>query len=135
MNRPRPGQDRSVAPQGPPAASAPDRPLYARILRLRHLRPSGLVCFVYFEGTFALGALLALAEAIPWWGVPVVPAVVAAMVKLNDTVADGSVRPPSRGSTRPRQGTGGAIGHGRGGHGSGAGARAEGRLRTPVAGR
>jgi hypothetical protein len=64
-----------------------DQPLYARMLRLRHLAPSGLLCFVFFEGAVALGVLLALAELVSWWGVLVLPATVAGMVKLNDVIA------------------------------------------------
>ena len=70
-----------------------DVPLYARILRLRHLAPSGFLCFVYLEGAVALGILLALAELVSWWGVFVLPAVVALMVKLNDVVAGLLARP------------------------------------------
>ena len=35
----------------------------------------------------ALGILLALAELVSWWGVLVLPATVALMVKLNDVIA------------------------------------------------
>lgn len=63
------------------------RPLYARILRLRHVTPGGLLCFVYFEGALGLGILLALAELVTWWGILVLPASVALMVKLNDVFA------------------------------------------------
>lgn len=63
------------------------RPLYARILRLKHITPSGLLCFVFLEGAVALGALLALAELVSWWGVIVLPLTVALMVKLNDVIA------------------------------------------------
>ncbi|WP_369077222.1 hypothetical protein [Symbioplanes lichenis] len=63
------------------------RPMYARMLRLRHVAPSGFLCFVFLEGTVALGILLALAELVSWWGVLVLPAAVAGMVKLNDMVA------------------------------------------------
>ena len=63
------------------------RPLYARVLRLRHLAPSGFLCFVFLEGAVALGILLALAELVSWWGVLVLPATVAVMVKLNDVIA------------------------------------------------
>jgi hypothetical protein len=70
-----------------------DRPLYARMLRLRHLSPSGFLCFVYLEGAVALGILLALAELVSWWGVLVLPLTVAAMVKLNDVVAGAFARP------------------------------------------
>ena len=64
-----------------------DQPLYARMLRLRHLAPSGLLCFVFLEGAVVLGILLALAELVSWWGVLVLPLTVALMVKLNDVVA------------------------------------------------
>jgi hypothetical protein len=63
------------------------RPVYARVLRLRYLHPGGLLCFLFFEGSIALGVLLALAELAPWWGMVVLPVAVALMVKLNDTVA------------------------------------------------
>ena len=80
--------------------AAADRPFYARALRLRHLRPSGLLCFVYLEGTLGLGMLFALAEAIPWWSVPMLPAVVAAMVKLNDVIAAAAAAPARVGPGR-----------------------------------
>jgi hypothetical protein len=63
------------------------RPLYARVLRLKHITPGGLLCFVFLEGAMALGALLALAELVSWWGVIVLPLTVAVMVKLNDVIA------------------------------------------------
>jgi hypothetical protein len=69
------------------------RPLYARMLRLRYLAPSGFLCFVFLEGAVALGFLLALAELVSWWGVVVLPIVVAAMVKLNDAVTGVLIRP------------------------------------------
>jgi hypothetical protein len=62
-------------------------PLYARALRLRHVYPNGLACLAFFEGSLVVGAILALAELIPWWGILVLPVAVAAMVKLNDFVA------------------------------------------------
>lgn len=75
-------------------AGMANQPLYARMLRLRHLNPGGLLCFVFLEGALALGALLALAELVSWWGVLVLPAVVAVMVKFNDVVA-GRLAPPA----------------------------------------
>ncbi|MET8093714.1 hypothetical protein [Micromonospora sp. NPDC005220] len=63
------------------------RPLYARLLNLRFVNPGGVLCFLFFEGAIALAVLLALAELVSWWAVLVLPAVVAAMVKLNDMVA------------------------------------------------
>jgi hypothetical protein len=70
-----------------------DLPLYARMLGLRHLAPSGFLCFVFLEGAVALGILLALAELVSWWGVLVLPITVAAMVKLNDMIAGVLTRP------------------------------------------
>jgi hypothetical protein len=70
----------------------PARPLYARVLRLRHLKPSSTLCFVFLEGSIALGIVLALAELVDPWGVIVLPLSVAAMVKINDTVAGAVVK-------------------------------------------
>ncbi|MCO1597363.1 hypothetical protein M8C17_19615 [Micromonospora sp. RHAY321] len=75
-----------------PADEERYRPLYARLLGLRFVNPGGVLCFLFFEGTIALAVLLALAELVTWWAVLVLPAVVAAMVKLNDMVAAMVVR-------------------------------------------
>jgi predicted signal transduction protein with EAL and GGDEF domain len=69
------------------------QPLYARMLGLQNLAPSGFLCFVFLEGAIALGILLALGELVSWWGVLVLPITVAVMVKLNDVVAGMLVRP------------------------------------------
>lgn len=68
------------------------RPLYSRVLRLNYLDPGGLLCFAFFEGTIIIALLLALAELVYWWGVPVLPVLVAILVKLNDVVAGAVVR-------------------------------------------
>lgn len=68
------------------------RPLYARVLGLRFVKPGGVLCFLFFEGSMALAVLLALAELVSWWAVLVLPVAVAAMVKLNDVVAEMVVR-------------------------------------------
>jgi hypothetical protein len=77
---------------GQPPAQDRHRPLYARLLGLRNLAPSGFLCFMFLEGTIALSILLALAELVSWWGVLVLPMTVAVMVKLNDVIA-GAVTP------------------------------------------
>jgi hypothetical protein len=66
---------------------AKSRPYYARFLGLRYLRPSGLTCFLLFEGSVTLGVLLALADLADWWAAAVLPISVAVMVKVNDVVA------------------------------------------------
>lgn len=72
---------------------ARQQPLYARMLGLQYVSPSGLLCFVFLEGAVAMGVLLALAELVSWWGVLALPATVAVMVKLNDVVAGALSRP------------------------------------------
>src|SRR3954470_3412050 len=71
---------------------AQQAPLYVRALRLRHLHVGGFVSFLLFECMIAAGVLLALAELVSWWAVPVLPTVVAIMVKVNDMVIGGSRR-------------------------------------------
>ncbi|GAB3159498.1 hypothetical protein GCM10027290_64490 [Micromonospora sonneratiae] len=70
--------------------------MYSRILRLRHVNPGGLLRFIYFEGAVFLGVLLGLAELMSWWGVLILPVVVAALVKINDEVAAAIARSASR---------------------------------------
>jgi hypothetical protein len=67
------------------------------VLRLRHLQPGSVACFLFFEATVALAAILALAGWVNWGAVIVLPAAVAAMVKLNDFVA-GRLRAVSGGA-------------------------------------
>ncbi|BFU46406.1 hypothetical protein KRMM14A1004_46430 [Krasilnikovia sp. MM14-A1004] len=81
---------RTIRSRRAPASLQP--PMYARLLRLRHLAPSGFLCFVFLEGSAALAILLALAELVSWWGVVVLPLTVAAMVKLNDLIAGAASR-------------------------------------------
>ena len=91
---------------GPLLEAAGHPPLYARMLRLKSLAPSGFLCFTFLEGSVALGILLALAELVSWWGVLVLPATVAVMVKLNDVVAGAVSREagPGWGSSGPGTG-------------------------------
>jgi len=61
--------------------------IYARALRLKHIHPGGLACFLLFEGAMAIAVLMALAEFVNWWAVLLLPVLVAALVKVNDLVA------------------------------------------------
>ena len=74
---------------GPTAPLAQDnqRPLYARVLRLRHIGPTKLACAAFFEGSIVLAMMLAFVDLVSWYGVLALPVTVAAMVKLNDVVA------------------------------------------------
>lgn len=82
------------------SAEARDRPFYARVLGLQYLRPSGLLCFFFFEGAVALATLLALAELVTWWAVVVLPGAIAIMVKINDVIAGFGVRSAARAHAR-----------------------------------
>ncbi|GAB1645635.1 hypothetical protein KRMM14A1259_60580 [Krasilnikovia sp. MM14-A1259] len=90
---------RTIRSRRAPASQQP--PLYARMLRLRHLAPSGFLCFALLEGTVAVAVLLALAELVSWWGVLVLPVTVAAMVKLNDVIAGAVNRPAAAAAAEP----------------------------------
>lgn len=79
-----------------------NRPLYARVLGLQYVRPSNLMCFLFFEGTVALAVLLSLAELTGWWAVAVLPASVAVMVKVNDVIAGATTRSGVESVSRPR---------------------------------
>jgi hypothetical protein len=81
-------------PTTPPVQDA-QRPLYARVLRLRHLSPGKVLCAVYFEGSIVLAMLLAFADLVSWYGVLAFPVTVAAMVKFNDLVAGRLPHPPT----------------------------------------
>ncbi|MEV6968541.1 hypothetical protein AB0M47_25840 [Hamadaea sp. NPDC051192] len=80
--------------------AAKDRPFYARVLGLHYIRPSGLLCFFFFEGAIALATLLALAELVTWWAVVVLPGAIAIMVKINDLIAGFGARSAARAQAR-----------------------------------
>jgi hypothetical protein len=66
---------------------------YARVLRLEHTHPGGILCFLLLEGSFAIAALMALAEFVNWWAVILLPLTVAIFVKINDVIAGVFSRP------------------------------------------
>jgi hypothetical protein len=82
--------------------------LYARLLRLRYLHPGPVACFLLFEGTIALGLLLAFAELVDWPVVFLLPAGIALMVKLNDILA-GATLPRGRRGREARVARGTAV--------------------------
>jgi predicted secreted protein len=60
------------------------------------VRPGGVLCVLFLEGSVAFGILAALAELASWWAVVVIPVTVAAMVKINDVVAGAAAAAPRR---------------------------------------
>jgi hypothetical protein len=81
-----------IAPKG--TNKRDPRPFYARVLRLKHIEPNSVLCFLFLEGTLGIGLFLALAEFTPWWIIPALVVAVAAMVKLNDLIAGAIAGPP-----------------------------------------
>jgi hypothetical protein len=94
-----------VSPRSNPPATedAQVRPFYARVLRLRYFRPSGLVCFILLEGSVAAALMLALAELVSWWGLIVLPVAVALSVKANDLIVGRVARSADRVVQRERE--------------------------------
>ena len=82
------------------------RPLYARLLRLRHVRPSAGQRALLGEGAVALAALLVLADLATAWTLVVLPVAVAVVVKAHDVLAGVlAERDPDTPRRRPRAGT------------------------------
>lgn len=59
--------------------------MYAKILGLRHLRPTKLERFLLVEGSLAVSTLLALAEFVHWSKILIIPMVLAAVIKAADS--------------------------------------------------
>ena len=75
--------------QAAPEPSAPvvRRPLYPRLLRLRHVHPSAWQRALLGEGALALAVLLVLADLATAWTLLVLPVAVAVVVKAHDLLA------------------------------------------------
>jgi len=67
--------------------SRSSRPIYFRVLRLRHVRPGWLTTLMLFEGSILAGFLLAFADIVSYSAMLILPAVVAVLVKFNDVIA------------------------------------------------
>ena len=63
------------------------RPMYAKVLRLRHVDPSGWQRAVFLEGSLAVAAILTLSGSTSVWSLLVLPIVVAVVVKGHDLLA------------------------------------------------
>jgi hypothetical protein len=75
-----------------PEAPQKAKPLYWRLLRLRHVRPNSWQRAVFFEGSIAVGAVLVLADLASAWLLIVLPVAVAVVVKAHDVLV-GWLRP------------------------------------------
>lgn len=77
------------------------RPLYASLLRLRHIAPNGWQCALLGDGALAVAAVLVLADVASAWTLLALPLGVALVVKAHDLLA-GLVGP----APAPRLGAG-----------------------------
>jgi hypothetical protein len=68
------------------AAPTPRRPLYWRLLHLRHIEPNAWQRALFAEGSLLLAGLLVLADMASAWLLLVLPVTVAAVVKAHDVV-------------------------------------------------
>lgn len=77
----------AVAPPPEVAARSKKKPLYPRLLRLRHVHPNAWQRAVLGEGAIALAVLLVLADVASAWTLLVLPVAVAVVVKAHDLLA------------------------------------------------
>ena len=63
------------------------RPLYPRLLRLRHIHPNAWQRALLGEGALAIAVLLVLADLATAWTLLVLPVAVALVVKAHDLLA------------------------------------------------
>lgn len=95
-----------AAGDGVPAVTPPaKRPLYPRLLRLRHIEPNAWQRALLGEGALAVAALLVLADLATAWTLLVLPVAVAVIVKAHDLLAGaieaGRAAPPEDRSDPP----------------------------------
>jgi hypothetical protein len=80
-------QGLTAADPATPAAVPTKRPLYPRLLRLRHVHPNAWQRALLGEGAFAVAGLLVLADLATAWIILVLPVAVAVVVKAHDLLA------------------------------------------------
>lgn len=75
-------------------------PLYPRLLRLRHVRPTAWQRALLGEGALGLAVLLVLADLATAWTLLALPLAVAVVVKAHDGLAGLLRRPAAGGPAR-----------------------------------
>ena len=81
----------SLDPQTP-APTAPKRPFYPQLLRLKNIHPNGWQRAFLGEGMALVGVLLAMADLASAWAIVALPVAMAVIVKGHDLLA-GALRP------------------------------------------
>lgn len=77
----------SAEPAAAASAAPAKRPLYPRLLRLRHIHPNGWQRALLGEGALGVAILLVLADLATAWTLLVLPVAVALVVKAHDLLA------------------------------------------------
>ena len=62
------------------------KPLYPRLLRLRHIAPNAWQRAALGEGAVGVGVLLAMADLASAWTIVALPVAVAGIVKAHDAL-------------------------------------------------
>ena len=62
------------------------KPLYPRLLRLRHIHPNAWQRAALGEGAVGVGVLLAMADLATAWSIVALPVAVAVVVKAHDAL-------------------------------------------------
>lgn len=70
-----------------PAAGEERRPVYPRLLRLRHVHPNAWQRAALGEGAVVTAGLLVMADLASAWSLVVLPVAVAGLVKGHDVLA------------------------------------------------
>ena len=89
----------AAEPDDPPVRRK--KPLYPRLLRLRHIAPKAWQRALLGEGALAVAVLLVLADLASAWTLLVLPVAVAAVVKAHDLTAGLLARRPPPDVTEP----------------------------------
>lgn len=79
------------------ASGESSKPIYPRVLRLKHVHPTAWQRALLVEGMMVVGGLAALADKATSWAPLILPVAAAAVVKFHDVLAGLlPARPPRR---------------------------------------
>jgi hypothetical protein len=97
-----PGPDRRSADRvAADSGEAAKAPLYARILRLRHVQPSSWQRALFVEGAIAVAIVIVLADLASAWLILALPVAIAVLVKFHDVVSGALDRTTQQRQHRP----------------------------------
>jgi hypothetical protein len=83
------------------SGAAVKTPLYARVLRLRHVRPNSWQRALFVEGAIAVAIVIVLADLASAWLILALPAAISVLVKFHDVVSGALDRATQQRRHRP----------------------------------